>query len=136
MSILWLILLPTMGILIPLMCQSLNRSVCAVLTAILPSISFFILLNFTGGVFLGEELVFLMEWIPSLGLSLSFHLDGLAYLFCLLILGIGLLVILYARYYLSDKDNMGKFYCFLMMFMVAMLGVVLSNNLIQLWMFW
>tara|TARA_R110001592_G_scaffold103298_2_gene291171 strand:+ start:38988 stop:41690 length:2703 start_codon:yes stop_codon:yes gene_type:complete len=106
------------------------------MTAVLPAISFYILLNYTTEVFLGKELVFFMEWIPSLGLSLSFHLDGLAYLFCLLILGIGLLVILYARYYLSAKDNMGKFYCFLMMFMVAMLGVVLSNNLIQLWLFW
>lgn len=136
MSILWLILFPALGIFMPLLCQNLNRSSCAIMTAALPAISFVMLINYTSDVFLGEDLIFFMEWIPSLGLSISFHLDGLAYLFCLLILGIGLLVILYARYYLSDKDNMGKFYCFLMMFMVAMLGVVLSNNLIQLWMFW
>ena len=136
MSILWLIILPFLGVFIPLLFQSLTRTVCAILTAILPAISFFILLNHTNNVFLGEELVFFLDWVPSLGLSLSFHLDGLAYLFCLLILGIGLLVILYARYYLSESDNMGKFYCFLMLFMVAMLGVVLSNNLLQLWLFW
>ena len=57
-------------------------------------------------------------------------------LFCLLILGIGLLVILYARYYLSEKDHMGRFYAYLILFMTAMLGIVLSDNLLQLWFFW
>lgn len=136
MSIIWLILLPTLGIFIPLLSQSNNRNMITSLTAMLPAASFILLCTFTNQVFSGEELRFFIPWISSLGLSLSFHLDGLAFLFCLLIIGIGLLVILYARYYLSDEDNMGKFYCLLMFFMVAMLGVVLSNNLIQLWMFW
>ncbi len=136
MSIIWLILLPTLGIFIPLLCQSNNRNMITSLTAMLPVASFILLCTYTNQVFSGEELRFFIPWISSLGLSLSFHLDGLAYLFCLLIIGIGLLVILYARYYLSDEDNMSKFYCLLMFFMVAMLGVVLSNNLIQLWMFW
>lgn len=136
MSILWMILLPILGIFIPLIFQSTNRTLCASLTAICPALAFILLCSFTGEVLNHQEIFFFAEWIPILGLSLSFHLDGLAYLFSLLILGIGLLIILYARYYLSDKDNMGKFYCFLMMFMVAMLGVVLSNNLIQLWLFW
>ena len=48
-----------------------------------------------------------------------------------MILGIGLLVILYARYYLSPNDSMAKFYAFLMLFMTAMLGIVLSNNILQ-----
>ena len=136
MSILWLILLPTLGIFIPLLCQSTNRNLITSLTAILPAAAFILLCTYTNQVFSGDELRFFIPWISSLGLSISFHLDGLAFLFCLLIIGIGLLVILYARYYLSDDDNMGKFYCLLMFFMVAMLGVVLSNNLIQLWMFW
>jgi multicomponent K+:H+ antiporter subunit A len=136
MSIIWLILLPALGIFIPLLCQSKNRNVITTLTAVLPAASFFLLCSFTSAVFSGEEIRFFVPWISSLDLSLSFHLDGLAFLFCLLILGIGLLVILYARYYLSDQDNMGKFYSFLMLFMVAMLGIVLSNNLIQLWLFW
>ena len=76
------------------------------------------------------------DWVPILGLSISFFMDGLGLLFCFLILGIGLLVILYARYYLSPTDNVGRFYSSLILFMSAMLGVVLSANLIQLWFFW
>ncbi len=136
MSILWMMLFPILGIFIPLMCQSMNRNLCAAFTAVCPALAFIILCSFTSEVFNNQDVSFYTEWIPVLGLSLSFHLDGLAYLFSLLILGIGLLIILYARYYLSEKDNMGKFYCFLIMFMVAMLGIVLSNNLIQLWLFW
>ncbi|MEL0625309.1 hypothetical protein V6238_19930, partial [Marinomonas arenicola] len=69
-------------------------------------------------------------------LELAFRLDGLSLLFSILILGSGLLVILYARYYLSAQDSIGKFYAYLILFMFAMLGVVLSDNLIQLWFFW
>ena len=53
-----------------------------------------------------------------------------------MILGIGLLVILYARYYFSERDSLGRFYAYLLLFMGAMLGVVLSENLIQLLIFW
>ena len=136
MSILWMILFPILGIFIPLLCQSKNRNLHAILTATCPAIAFAILLSFTSEVFNDQVIYFYNDWVPTLGLALSFHLDGLAYLFSLLILGIGLLIILYARYYLSEKENMGKFYSFLMLFMVAMLGVVTSNNLIQLWLFW
>jgi multicomponent K+:H+ antiporter subunit A len=71
-----------------------------------------------------------------LGLDLAFRLDGLGLLFSLLILGIGILIIIYARYYLSERDDMGRFYAYLMMFMGSMLGIVLSENVIQLLIFW
>jgi multicomponent K+:H+ antiporter subunit A len=87
-------------------------------------------------VYNGDLIRFSMSWIPALGLDISFRLDGLSLLFSLLILGIGLLVILYARYYLSENEQMGRFYSYLMLFMTAMLGIVLSNNLLQLWFFW
>jgi len=77
-----------------------------------------------------------IPWISSLGLDLIFRLDGLAWLFCLLITGVGLLVVLYARYYMSPKDPVTRFYAFFLAFMGAMLGVVLSGNLIQLVIFW
>src|SRR5690606_25169007 len=64
------------------------------------------------------------------------RLDALAWLFCILVFGIGLLVILYARYYMSPRDPVSRFYAFLLAFMGSMLGVVLSGNLIQLAMFW
>ncbi|MEK9767276.1 MAG: proton-conducting transporter membrane subunit, partial [Thalassolituus sp.] len=79
---------------------------------------------------------FYAEWVPLLSLNVSFMLDGLGLMFTLLILGIGLLVVLYARYYLSPADNAGRFYASLLLFMTAMLGVVLSANLIQMWFFW
>jgi len=86
--------------------------------------------------FAGETLIQQMDWMPALGLNLAFRLDGLALLFAGLILGIGLLIVLYARYYLSAHDSMGRFYACLMLFMGSMLGIVLSENLIQLLIFW
>ncbi|MDT8388127.1 MAG: monovalent cation/H+ antiporter subunit A [Thiogranum sp.] len=87
-------------------------------------------------VFAGETLIERLAWMPISGLDLVFRLDGLGLLFALLILGIGLLVIVYARYYLSPRDCMGRFYAYLLLFMGAMLGIVLSENIIQLLIFW
>jgi len=86
--------------------------------------------------FAGSTLIQQHDWMPALGLKLAFRLDGLALLFAGLILGIGLLIVLYARYYLSERDSMGRFYACLMLFMGSMLGIVLSENLIQLLIFW
>jgi len=86
--------------------------------------------------FAGETVIQRLAWIPAAGLDLVFRLDGLGLLFALLILGIGLLVILYANYYLADADSLGRLYAYLLLFMGSMLGVVLSENLIQLLIFW
>jgi multicomponent K+:H+ antiporter subunit A len=86
--------------------------------------------------FAGETLVQRIPWMPALGLDLAFRLDGLGLLFALMILGIGLLIILYARYYLAERDCMGRFYSYLLLFMGSMLGIVLSENLILLLIFW
>ena len=75
-------------------------------------------------------------WIPELGLEFNLRMDGFAWVFALLITGIGFLVVLYARYYLSPADPVPRFYSFLLAFMGAMLGIVLSGNLIQLVFFW
>ena len=75
-------------------------------------------------------------WLPSLGVNLVFRMDGFAWLFSMLVLGIGALVVLYARYYMSAKDPVPRFFSFLLAFMGAMSGVVLSGNLIQLVVFW
>lgn len=81
-------------------------------------------------------LMFFNEWIPSLGIHLNFKLDGLSLLFSLLITGIGSLIFLYASSYLESDKNLHRFYGFLTLFMGAMLGVVLSDNLISLFVFW
>jgi len=86
--------------------------------------------------FAGETAIHRLAWLPAAGLDLAFRLDGLGLLFALLIVGIGLLVILYAYYYLSHQDNLGRLYAYLLLFMGSMLGVVLSENLIQLLVFW
>jgi multicomponent K+:H+ antiporter subunit A len=77
-----------------------------------------------------------LPWAPSLGLALSLRLDGLALLFVILILGIGLLVIAYARWYLGPRERHAKFYSALLLFMAAMLGVVTADNLLLLVVFW
>ena len=85
-----------------------------------------------GGQVLREEYL----WLPSLGVNLVFRLDGFAWLFCMLVSGIGALVVLYARYYLSASDPAPRFFAFFLAFMGAMMGVVLSGNLVQMVLFW
>ncbi len=75
-------------------------------------------------------------WLPSLGLNFVLRMDGFAWLFSMLVLGIGTLVALYARYYMSPQDPVPRFFAFFLAFMGAMLGLVISGNLLQLVFFW
>jgi len=75
-------------------------------------------------------------WLPSLGLNFVLRMDGFAWLFSMLVLGIGTLVSLYARYYMSPDDPVPRFFAFFLAFMGAMLGLVISGNLIQVVFFW
>src|SRR3546814_19874550 len=68
------------------------------------------------------------EWVPALGLAASFFIDPLGLMFAGMILGIGLLIIIYARFYLAAGDSMGRFLSFLLLFQGAMLGIVISDN--------
>lgn len=77
-----------------------------------------------------------IPWAPALGLQFTLRMDGYAWLFSLIVSGMGALVVLYARYYMSPEDPVPRFFSFFQAFMAAMLGVVLSGNLIQLVMFW
>src|SRR5690606_23959122 len=79
---------------------------------------------------------FHLPWLPALGLDFSLRLDGLGMMFGLLTSGLGLLVILYARYYLSERDSLGKLYAVLQLFMMAMLGIVTADNILLLVVFW
>jgi multicomponent K+:H+ antiporter subunit A len=84
----------------------------------------------------GEVVSERFTWLPQFGLDLVWRMDGLAWLFTIMVLGIGLLVLLYARYYMSRRDPVARFFAYMLAFMGAMLGVVLSGNLIQLVVFW
>lgn len=75
-------------------------------------------------------------WLPTAGLDLVLRLDGFAWMFAMLVTGIGLLVAVYARYYMSAEDPVPRFFSFFLAFMGSMLGIVLSGNLIQLVFFW
>lgn len=80
--------------------------------------------------------LFQLPWAPALGLSLSFRLDGLSWLFALLITAIGASVTVYAGSYLGSHPRLGRFYAALLFFMASMLGLVLADNLIVLFVFW
>ena len=78
-----------------------------------------------------------IPWINSLGIEFTLYLDSLSLLFAILITGIGSLVILYSIFYLSkEREKLKNFYAYLMLFMGAMLGSVLSDNLLVLYTFW
>ena len=85
----------------------------------------------------GDSVNAQLDWIPSLGISFVSYLDGLSLLFSLLISGIGALVVLYSIFYLDrTKEQLHNFYIYLLMFMCAMLGVVQSDNMMTLYLFW
>lgn len=77
-----------------------------------------------------------IPWVPSLGANLDFRLDGLSLLFTLLITGIGSAIFIYARSYLKGHPYFDRFFAYLLLFMSAMLGLVLSNNILILFVFW
>jgi multicomponent K+:H+ antiporter subunit A len=84
----------------------------------------------------GEPVRWTVAWLPTLGVNFSLRLDGLAWLFAVMVQGIGALVVLYARYYMSADDPVPRFFAFLLAFMGAMTGMVMAGDLIQLAVFW
>ncbi|MDR0875157.1 MAG: Na+/H+ antiporter subunit A, partial [Clostridiales Family XIII bacterium] len=84
----------------------------------------------------GEAFSYRISWVSHLGIDFAFRLDGLSLFFALLITGIGLLVVWYSIFYMPPKDRLVSFYIFLFLFMLSMLGIVLSDNLILLYIFW
>jgi multicomponent K+:H+ antiporter subunit A len=77
-----------------------------------------------------------VAWAPSLGMNLILRVDGFAWIFLILVFGIGSLVGIYARYYMSPEDPVPRFFAYLLAFMGSMVGVVMSGNVIQLVFFW
>ena len=84
----------------------------------------------------GNPVIELHQWVPSIGVSFSFYLDGLALIFALLITGIGTFIVYYSGDYLRGHLQLGRYYLYLLAFMASMLGVVLAGNLITLFIFW
>ena len=84
----------------------------------------------------GEALHWGIAWLPQRGVEFGFLVDGLSLLFALLITGIGSFIFLYASEYMRGHRHVGRFTAFLVGFMLSMLGLVLSDNLIALFIFW
>jgi len=102
-----------------------------------PLLSFCLLLQFALNASPGAREVVELAWIPSLGLNLTFVLDGLSLFFGLVVSGMGVLVVFYATHYLdSHYKHLDRFYAYLLLFMGAMLGTVFSGNLLLLFVFW
>ncbi len=136
MSIALIILLPFFGAILPALMIRSGRDACAIATGSVNALALALLLAHVPAVMRGESIRADWPWITRLGLDIQFAIDGLGLLFGSIILGIGLLVIIYARFYLAKKEPMGNFYCYLLLFQAAMVGIVLSNNVLLLLVFW
>lgn len=139
MSILhYLILTPFIfAFIIPLLAPIIKRKYVGWFTLLVPAALFSYFLTYINEIRQGGAVLQEFHWVPSLGIHFTARLDGLSMLFSLLITGVGILVVLYSIFYLdSKKEKLRHFYFYLLMFMGAMLGVVLSDNLIVLYVFW
>ena len=136
MSLLLLLLLPFIGAMLTALVPTRARTLLAstagavAVVAAVGTLSLFPLVQ-DGGV-IRET----FPWVPSLGLDFALRMDGFAWMFAVMVTVIGVLVCLYARYYMSPDDPVARFYALFLAFMGAMLGVVLSGNLLQLVVFW
>ncbi|EZQ12359.1 MULTISPECIES: monovalent cation/H+ antiporter subunit A [unclassified Acinetobacter] len=132
-----IILLPLiLGTFLVLWLQKISRGATALGAIGVSLTSFILLLTQAKDVFQGQVISEHWSWLPQFGIDLSFRLDALGLIFSLLITGIGTLIYIYAYYYLNHKNSLSKLYFLLMLFMAAMLGISLSNNLLILLVFW
>lgn len=136
MSLFLIVALPFLGAVFPALLIRAGRNASAWAAGSVTLLALVGLLVNAPAVLRGTPVSARLDWLPGLGLNANFHLDGLGLLFAGLILGIGLLIILYARFYLSREDPMGQFYAYLLLFQGAMVGIVLSDNILLLLVFW
>ncbi|MFC0444151.1 monovalent cation/H+ antiporter subunit A [Pseudidiomarina halophila] len=136
MNLAAIVFLPFIGAVIPLLLANRERAHITIATALVALASLAFLVVEAPTALAGNTALYFAEWLPSLGLHIAFRLDGLALFFAGLILIIGILVIIYAHYYLSNKDSASRFFSCLLLFMGSMLGIVTSDNLILMWFFW
>ena len=119
----------------PFLTRALKHNAAWVL-ALVPALIFVHFLGFTGQVAEGMPVSGGYDWIPSLDVRFSWFLDGLSLTFALLISGIGTLIVLYSGGYLKGHPQLGRFFSFILMFMGAMQGLVVSDSFLMLFVFW
>ncbi|WP_282094815.1 monovalent cation/H+ antiporter subunit A [Epibacterium ulvae] len=136
MSLFLIAALPFLGAVFPALLIRAGRNASSSAAGFTTLLAFVGLMLHAPAILRGETIQARFDWLPGLGLNANFFLDGLGFLFATLILGIGLLIILYARFYLSRQDPMGQFYTYLLLFQGAMVGIVTSDNILLLLIFW
>ena len=137
MTLLLIVTLPLLGALLAAAAgRSRSLRLTAVTASVAPIAVLALILSLLPSILAGEVLLAEWPWISTIGLNVAFRMDGLAMLFALLIAGMGLLVILYARHYFDGKPGGPRFYALMLVFMGAMLGLVTSDNLLFMLIFW
>ncbi|MFC3183039.1 monovalent cation/H+ antiporter subunit A [Cypionkella sinensis] len=136
MSLALIAALPFLGALTPALTERFGRSIATGTVALFTAAALLLILQHVPAIVAGQTITTQINWLPTLGLNANFRLDGLALLFALLILGIGLLIQTYACFYLDASEPYARFLTYLMLFQGAMLGIVLSDNLLLLLVFW
>lgn len=124
------------AICIPFMYKRMSRLHLGWFVIAIPTLVFISLFPYIKPVAGGDTFMYVTRWIPSFDIHILTYVDGLSLLFGLLITGIGILVTLYSIYYLSKEESLPHFYIYLLLFMGSMLGVVFSDHLIGLYVFW
>ncbi|CAN7637225.1 monovalent cation/H+ antiporter subunit A [Phenylobacterium sp. LjRoot219] len=112
------------------------RNLAATLGVAAMAASLAIVIALSGLITADAPLAFTAPWSPSLGLQFSLRVDGFSWMFLILVCGIGLMVSVYARYYMSPADPVPRFYSLLLAFAGSMIGLALSGDVIQLIIFW
>ena len=112
------------------------RSKWSVLLTFVPLALFVYFLTFLPSLSAGQDHLISYNWVPSMGINFNFLVDGLSLLFALMITGIGTLVFLYTSAYMKGDPYLDRFYGYLFLFMGAMLGMVLSDNIFTMFIFW
>jgi multicomponent K+:H+ antiporter subunit A len=136
MSISLLPLIPLLGAAVVPVVGRAGRNACVAATGGVTLLTLLLLLTAVPAVFLGVLVQSRLEWLPQVGLAYSVFVDGLGLFFAAMILIIGLLVTAYARAYLAPDEPAGRFFAYLLLFQGAMVGIVVSNNILLLAIFW
>lgn len=136
MFLVGLMLLPFIGALLMPLVAGASRNLQASVAAAPAAIGLVMLAMMAPEVLAGEVPSLRAAWVPALGLDFSLRVDALGWLFAALILGIGVLIVIYTRFYLSPKDDFARFLALLLLFQGAMLGISLSGNVLLLLIFW
>ena len=136
MQLLLLLALPFLGAMLAPVLGRAGRLTCTTGAVAAPAIGLILLLGHAPDILAGEIVVVSWSWVPAFGLDLALRLDGLSFLFALLVLAIGLLVLVYSHGYLPEHESLGRFLGLMLAFMGGMLGIVLAENLLLMVLFW